>query len=80
MIPASQNEIFLVLNSLDALGKNKVLERCQAGFSAIKFTKRNFYQNKANAILNSDFNFIYRSPIFFFSKESWDKIYFSTNF
>ncbi|KAA1074366.1 ATP-dependent DNA helicase sgs1 [Puccinia graminis f. sp. tritici] len=74
------NAVILVLNPLDALGDNQVLEKIQAGFTAINLTKLTFNADEANKIVNGDYNFVYLSPEIFLNSPLWDQVYFCANF
>ncbi|KAI7963771.1 hypothetical protein MJO29_004198 [Puccinia striiformis f. sp. tritici] len=72
--------VVLTINPLDALGDNQVLEKIQAGFTAINLTKLTFNEEEANNIVNGVYNFVYLSPEIFLNSPLWDQVYFSANF
>jgi superfamily II DNA helicase RecQ len=59
LIPKKSKGVVLVLNPLDTLGNNQVLEKVQAGFTAINLTKLTFNTQAATGILRGDYNFVY---------------------
>ncbi|KAA1074287.1 ATP-dependent DNA helicase sgs1 [Puccinia graminis f. sp. tritici] len=78
--PKPSNAVIIVLNPLDALGDNQVLEKIQAGFTAINLTKMTFNEEEANNIVNGVYNFVYLSPEIFLNSPLWDQVYFCANF
>ncbi|KNE88158.1 hypothetical protein PSTG_18447, partial [Puccinia striiformis f. sp. tritici PST-78] len=64
---------------MDALAVS-VLEKIQAGFTAINLTKLTFNEEEANNIVNGVYNFVYLSPEIFLNSPLWDQVYFSANF
>ncbi|KAA1075903.1 ATP-dependent DNA helicase sgs1 [Puccinia graminis f. sp. tritici] len=80
LYPKPSNAVILVLNPLDALGDNQVLEKIQAGFTAINLTKLTFNEEEANNVANGVYNFVYLSPEIFLNSPLWDQVYFCANF
>ncbi|KAH9448797.1 hypothetical protein Pst134EA_028094 [Puccinia striiformis f. sp. tritici] len=72
--------VVLVLNPLDALGNNQVLEKEDAGFTAINLTKLSFNEAEANKIANGEYNFVYLSPEIYLNSPLWEQVYFCPNF
>ncbi|PLW08418.1 hypothetical protein PCANC_26309, partial [Puccinia coronata f. sp. avenae] len=56
LIPGRYKAVVLVLNPLDTLGDNQVLEKVQAGFTAINLTKLTFNEQTAKEILIGDYH------------------------
>ncbi|EFP92570.1 uncharacterized protein PGTG_18702 [Puccinia graminis f. sp. tritici CRL 75-36-700-3] len=80
MIPGKTQAVILVLNPLDSLGDNQVLEKQQAGFSAINLTKLTFNPETAADIQKGVYQFVYLSPEIFLNSKLFESIYFSTEF
>ncbi|KAA1128734.1 ATP-dependent DNA helicase sgs1 [Puccinia graminis f. sp. tritici] len=80
MIPGKTQAVILVLNPLDSLGDNQVLEKQQAGFSAINLTKLTFNPDTAAEIQKGVYQFVYLSPEIFLNSKLFESIYFSSEF
>ncbi|KAA1110508.1 ATP-dependent DNA helicase sgs1 [Puccinia graminis f. sp. tritici] len=80
MIPGKTQAVVLVLNPLDSLGDNQVLEKQQAGFSAINLTKLTFNPVTAAEIQKGVYQFVYLSPEIFLNSKLFKSIYFSSEF
>ncbi|POV99044.1 hypothetical protein PSHT_13708 [Puccinia striiformis] len=68
------------LKPLDALGNNQVLEKKNAGFTAINLTKLTFNAVEAARIRAGVYNFVYLSPEIFLNSKLWGEVYFSREF
>ncbi|PLW28427.1 hypothetical protein PCANC_20813 [Puccinia coronata f. sp. avenae] len=80
IIPKKQRAVILTLNPLDTLGDNQVLEKKQAGFTAINLSKLNFNKQTAQDISHGVYQFVYLSPEIFLNNKTWDKLFFSKDF
>ncbi|KAA1067813.1 ATP-dependent DNA helicase sgs1 [Puccinia graminis f. sp. tritici] len=80
MIPQKSKGVVLVLNPLDSLGENQVLEKQQAGFSAINLTKLSFNRKTAEEISDGVYQFVYLSPEIFLNSKLFRKVYYSSVF
>ncbi|OAV86457.1 hypothetical protein PTTG_06812, partial [Puccinia triticina 1-1 BBBD Race 1] len=80
MIPSTTKAVVLVLNPLDSLGNNQVLEKQQAGFSAINLTKLTFNAKTSEEIQQGLYQFVYLSPEIFLNNKMFEKLYFSSEF
>ncbi|PLW08362.1 hypothetical protein PCASD_03272 [Puccinia coronata f. sp. avenae] len=80
LIPKKSKGVVLVLNPLDTLGDNQVLEKVQAGFTAINLTKLTFNARAAMEILRGDYNFVYLSPEIFLNSKMFQGLYYSSTF
>ncbi|KAA1103186.1 ATP-dependent DNA helicase sgs1 [Puccinia graminis f. sp. tritici] len=80
MIPQNSRGVVVVLNPLDSLGENQVLEKKQAGFSAINLTKLTFNRKTAEEISNGVYQFVYLSPEIFLNSKLFRKLYYSSRF
>ncbi|PLW47098.1 hypothetical protein PCANC_09653 [Puccinia coronata f. sp. avenae] len=80
LIPKKSKGVVLVLNPLDTLGNNQVLEKVQAGFTAINLTKLTFNTQAATGILRGDYNFVYLSPEIFLNSKMFQGLYYSAAF
>ncbi|KAA1116312.1 ATP-dependent DNA helicase sgs1 [Puccinia graminis f. sp. tritici] len=80
MIPVKSRAVVLVLNPLDSLGDNQVLEKHQAGFTAINLTKLTFNPEVAQDIMDGVYQFVYLSPEIFLNNKLFERCYFSTDF
>ncbi|KAA1077464.1 hypothetical protein PGT21_009170 [Puccinia graminis f. sp. tritici] len=72
--------VVLVLNPLDALGDNQVLEKKQAGFTAINLTQMKFDKKVASKIIDGAFNFVYLSPEVFLNSSLFREVYYDAVF
>jgi hypothetical protein len=80
LIPGRYRAVVLVLNPLDTLGDNQVLEKVQAGFTAINLTKLTFNEQTAKEILIGDYQFVYLSPEIFLNSKMFQDLYYSSTF
>ncbi|KAH9458329.1 hypothetical protein Pst134EB_010637 [Puccinia striiformis f. sp. tritici] len=80
LMPKKQAPVVLTLNPLDALGNNQVLEKKNAGFTAINLTKLTFNAVEAARIRAGVYNFVYLSPEIFLNSKLWGEVYFSREF
>ncbi|EFP76791.2 uncharacterized protein PGTG_02252 [Puccinia graminis f. sp. tritici CRL 75-36-700-3] len=80
MIPQNSRGVVVVLNPLDSLGENQVLEKKQAGFSAINLTKLTFNRKAAEEISDGVYQFVYLSPEIFLNSKLFRKLYYSSRF
>ncbi|PLW28611.1 hypothetical protein PCANC_24598 [Puccinia coronata f. sp. avenae] len=80
LIPKKSKGVVLVLNPLDTLGDNQVLEKVQAGFTAINLTKLTFNARAAMEILRGNYNFVYLSPEIFLNSKMFQGLYYSSTF
>ncbi|KAA1108887.1 ATP-dependent DNA helicase sgs1 [Puccinia graminis f. sp. tritici] len=80
MIPQKSRGVVLVLNPLDSLGDNQVLEKQQAGFTAINLTKLTFNPDVAQEIMDGVYQFVYLSPEIFLNSKLFERCYFSNEF
>ncbi|EFP90574.2 uncharacterized protein PGTG_16600 [Puccinia graminis f. sp. tritici CRL 75-36-700-3] len=80
MIPGNSKAVVLVLNPLDSLGNNQVLEKEQAGFTAINLTKLTFNADTAEEVRKGEYQFVYLSPEIFLNNKMFEKLYFSSEF
>jgi superfamily II DNA helicase RecQ len=80
LIPGRYKAVVLVLNPLDTLGDNQVLEKVQAGFTAINLTKLTFNEQTAKEILIGDYQFVYLSPEIFLNSKMFQDLYYSSTF
>ncbi|PLW53540.1 hypothetical protein PCANC_07248 [Puccinia coronata f. sp. avenae] len=80
IIPKKQHAVILTLNPLDTLGDNQVLEKKQAGFTAINLSKLNFNKQTAQDISHGVYQFVYLSPEIFLNNKTWDELFFSKDF
>ncbi|EFP82781.2 uncharacterized protein PGTG_08977 [Puccinia graminis f. sp. tritici CRL 75-36-700-3] len=80
LIPKDSKGVVLVLNPLDALGDNQVMEKTNAGFTAINLTKLTFNAEEAVKIRKGDYNFVYLSPEIFLNSKLFSRVYFSSEF
>jgi superfamily II DNA helicase RecQ len=62
------------------LGNNQVLEKVQAGFTAINLTKLTFSTQAAMEILRGNYNFVYLSPEIFLNSKMFEGLYYSSTF
>ncbi|KAH9466977.1 hypothetical protein Pst134EB_002014 [Puccinia striiformis f. sp. tritici] len=80
MFPLKSRVVVLTLNPLDTLGDNQVLEKQQAGFSAINLTTTNFTPEIAEEVKAGVYQFVYLSPEIFLNNNVFSKTYFSSEF
>ncbi|POV97186.1 hypothetical protein PSTT_15216 [Puccinia striiformis] len=75
-----QVPVVLTLNPLDTLGDNQVLEKQNAGFTAINLTAANFTPEIAEEVKAGLYQFVYLSPEIFLNNNVFSKTYFSSEF
>ncbi|PLW40058.1 hypothetical protein PCASD_11758 [Puccinia coronata f. sp. avenae] len=80
LTPKESKAVVVVLNPLDALGDNQVLEKKQAGFTAINLTKLKFNPMEARKITRGEYNFVYVSPEIFLNSQLFTQLYFLPKF
>ncbi|KNF03377.1 hypothetical protein PSTG_03318 [Puccinia striiformis f. sp. tritici PST-78] len=80
LFPSKSHPVVLTLNPLDTLGDNQVLEKQNAGFTAINLTAANFTPEIAEEVKAGLYQFVYLSPEIFLNNNVFSKTYFSSEF
>jgi superfamily II DNA helicase RecQ len=80
LTPKESKAVVVVLNPLDALGDNQVLEKKQAGFTAINLTKLMLNPMEARKMKRGEYKFVYVSPEIFLNSQIFTRLYFLPEF